>query len=84
MKNILIIIWSFLPGIIAAQTVDWNDFSEEKMNVVMFCEMNKYVKSQERRDSVRINPEDPESKYRAYDWHDYSKTDKQLRSEGAK
>jgi hypothetical protein len=46
--------------------------------------MNKYVKSQERRDSVRINPEDPESKYRAYDWHDYSKTDKELRSEGAK
>ena len=84
MKNILIIIWSFLPGIIAAQTVDWNDFSEEKMNEVMFSEMNKYVKSLKRRDSVRINPEDLGSKYRAYDWHDYYKTDKELVSEGAK
>ena len=84
MKNILIIIWSFLPGIIAAQTIDWNDFSEERMNEAMFKEMNKYVKSLKRRDSVRINPEDLQSKYRAYDWHDYYKTDKELMSEGAK
>ena len=50
----------------------------------MFVEMNEYAKSQERRDSVKINPENPGSKYRAYDWHDYSKTDKELMSEGAK
>jgi len=84
MRNLLFVISLLSPFTLLSQTIDWNDFNEEKMNEVMFSEMNKYVKSLERRDSVRINPEDPESKYRAYDWHDYSKTDKELVSEGAK
>jgi hypothetical protein len=84
MRNLLFVISLLSPFTLLSQTIDWNDFSEEKMNEVMFSEMNKYVKSLKRRDSVRINPEDLGSKYRAYDWHDYSKTDKELMSDGAK
>jgi hypothetical protein len=84
MRNLLFVISLLSPFTLLSQTIDWKNFSEEKMNEVMFCEMNEYVKSLKRRDSVRINPENSESKYRAYDWHDYSKRDKQLMSEGAK
>ena len=83
MRNLLFVISLLSPFTLLSQTIDWHNFSEETMNAVMFKEMNKYVKSLERRDSVRINPENPGSKYRAYDWHDYYKTDKELVSEGA-
>ena len=71
MRKITLITCLLFPYLISAQVIDWGNFNEERMNEAMFTEMNKYVKSIERRDSVRVNPEIPESKYRAYDWHDY-------------
>lgn len=46
------IVWFFLPVIVTAQIIDWNIFSEEKMNEVMFEEMNQYVKLTHHGDSL--------------------------------
>lgn len=52
MKHIIIII-TLLSSIVSnAQIVDFNNFSEETMNMVMFDEMNKYVKRIHHGDSL--------------------------------
>jgi hypothetical protein len=41
--------------VINAQVVDWENFSEEKMNSAMFIEMNRYVKSIHDGDSLILS-----------------------------
>jgi hypothetical protein len=84
MKNPLLITGLLFSSVLNAQIIDWTNFSEERMNTVMFFEMNKYVKSLDRIDSVKISPIDPKSKYRTIDWRDIGKSDRQLILEGAK
>ena len=52
MKNILFIVFLLFSIIINAQVIDCNNFSEERMNSVMFSEMNKYVKETHNGDSL--------------------------------
>lgn len=52
MKQYLIFLLIFFSSVIEAQIIDFNSFSEERMNEVMFDEMNKYVKSIHKGDSL--------------------------------
>jgi len=84
MNKILLVTCLLFPSLLDAQVIDWSNFSEERMSLVMFEEMNKYVKSLSRLDSVRVNLENPDSKFRSRNWCDLYKTDKELIFEGAK
>ena len=52
MKHITIIITLLSTIISNAKIIDFNNFSEERMNQVMFDEMNKYVKRLHHGDSL--------------------------------
>jgi hypothetical protein len=52
MKGIIITIILLSSLIANAQIIDFNNFSEERMNQVMFDEMNKYVKRLHHGDSL--------------------------------
>jgi hypothetical protein len=55
MKISLLILCPFLSITITAQPIDWNNFSEERMNEVMFNEMNDYVKKTHNGDSLVLS-----------------------------
>jgi len=55
MKIILLILFPLLSITITAQPIDWNNFSEEKMNEAMFSEMNEYVKKTHDCDSLILS-----------------------------
>lgn len=55
MNRLLIIISLFSSVIINAQTIDWDNFSEARMNEVMLNEMNKYVKKIHHGDSLILS-----------------------------
>ena len=52
MKKFLILLFHFISVTINAQPIDWNHFSEEKMNQIMFDEMNLYGKRSQGVDSL--------------------------------
>lgn len=52
MKNFLLVLFPIISVTINAQPIDWNYFSEETMNEVMFEEMNQYVKLTHYGDSL--------------------------------
>lgn len=52
MRRLLILIFLISSIISNAQVIDFNSFSEERMNEVLFTEMNKYVKSIHKGDSI--------------------------------
>jgi len=55
MKYLILFLFSFFSLTITAQTIDWNNFSEEQMNQAMFSEMNKYVKRTRGGDSLILS-----------------------------
>lgn len=55
MRNILFVLSLLSPFTLLSQTIDWNDFDEERMNEVMFIEMNGYVKMIHAGDSLIIS-----------------------------
>jgi len=46
------VLFSLISIAISAQPIDWNQFSEERMNQVMFDEMNQYIKLTHDGDSL--------------------------------
>lgn len=52
MKQYLTFLVILFSSVANAQIIDFNNFSEKRMNEVMFDEMNKYVKSIHNGDSV--------------------------------
>jgi hypothetical protein len=55
MKNFLLILFPILSVTISAQSINWNHFSEETMNQVMFDEMNHYVQLSHNGDSLILS-----------------------------
>ncbi len=52
MKQYLTFLLIIFSSVVESQIIDFNSFSEERMNEVMFNEMNKYVKSIHNEDSL--------------------------------
>lgn len=52
MKHALTFLILFVPFLSYSQVIDFDNFSEDRMNAVMFDEMNKYVKSIHNGDSL--------------------------------